>query len=176
MFSFISHLKFVFVQYRYFKLTSNYPPSIPKVKLSTVLALETKIWTIKACFFCRELEATGLGSGCQIHGVPSLPPLCQEDGFLAPGLSEETASPLCRHLHHWHNCPELHKAIDGVKFIADHTKREEDSTRVRMLVDTEICPAKYLTSVMKLRSPTHFPLAVTENLIISLLQIIIYIS
>ncbi|XP_049770531.1 acetylcholine receptor subunit alpha-like [Schistocerca cancellata] len=32
---------------------------------------------------------------------------------------------------HWHRCPELHKAIDGVRFIADHTKREEDSTRVK---------------------------------------------
>lgn len=31
---------------------------------------------------------------------------------------------------HWHHCPELHKAMDGVCFIADHTKREEDSTRV----------------------------------------------
>lgn len=30
----------------------------------------------------------------------------------------------------WHHCPEVHKAIDGVRFIADHTKREEDSTRV----------------------------------------------
>lgn len=85
-------------------------------------------------FYCRELEATGLGSGCRIHGTPPLPPLCQEDGFLAPGPLEEAASPLCRHLHHWHNCPELHKAIDGVKFIADHTKREEDSTRVCMFV------------------------------------------
>ncbi|XP_046406865.1 acetylcholine receptor subunit alpha-like [Ischnura elegans] len=36
-----------------------------------------------------------------------------------------------RRLHHWHHCPELHKAIDGVRFIADHTKREEDSTRVK---------------------------------------------
>ncbi|XP_052121624.1 acetylcholine receptor subunit alpha-like isoform X1 [Frankliniella occidentalis] len=32
---------------------------------------------------------------------------------------------------HWHHCPELHKAMDGVCFIADHTKREEDSTRVK---------------------------------------------
>ncbi|PSN48827.1 Acetylcholine receptor subunit beta-like 2 [Blattella germanica] len=82
-------------------------------------------------FAPRELEATGLGSGCRIHGTPPLPPLCQEDGFLAPGTNDDAPSPLCRHLHHWHNCPELHKAIDGVKFIADHTKREEDSTRVK---------------------------------------------
>lgn len=30
----------------------------------------------------------------------------------------------------WHHCPEVHKAIDGVRFIADHTRREEESTKV----------------------------------------------
>lgn len=39
-------------------------------------------------------------------------------------------SPICRKVHQWHHCPELHKAIDGVKYIADHTKKEEDDTRV----------------------------------------------
>lgn len=29
-------------------------------------------------------------------------------------------------------CPEVKKAIDGVIFIAAHTKREEDSTKVRI--------------------------------------------
>lgn len=32
--------------------------------------------------------------------------------------------------HRWHACPELHKAMDGVTYIADHTKKEEESTRV----------------------------------------------
>jgi hypothetical protein len=32
--------------------------------------------------------------------------------------------------HRWHTCPELHKAMDGVTYIADHTKKEEESTRV----------------------------------------------
>ncbi|CAO1385566.1 unnamed protein product [Diamesa serratosioi] len=31
----------------------------------------------------------------------------------------------------WHTCPELTKAMDGVTFIADHTKKEEESTRVK---------------------------------------------
>ncbi|CAG9827493.1 unnamed protein product, partial [Diabrotica balteata] len=31
-------------------------------------------------------------------------------------------------VNRWHHCPEVHKAIDGVRFIADHTRREEDST------------------------------------------------
>lgn len=32
--------------------------------------------------------------------------------------------------NHWRTCPELHKAMDGVTYIADHTKKEEESTRV----------------------------------------------
>ncbi|XP_014289316.2 acetylcholine receptor subunit alpha-like isoform X2 [Halyomorpha halys] len=65
-------------------------------------------------FVPRELEATGLGgSSCRVHGSP---------------LPEEVPPPARLH---WHHCPELHKAIDGVRFIADHTKREEDSTRVK---------------------------------------------
>lgn len=80
--------------------------------------------------FFRELEASGLGSGCRIHGTPPLPPLLCPDE-LPPPPSEET---LCRRLTHWHHCPELHKAIDGVRFIADHTKREEDSTKVIKLI------------------------------------------
>lgn len=30
----------------------------------------------------------------------------------------------------WLTCPELHKAMDGVTYIADHTRKEEESTRV----------------------------------------------
>lgn len=38
--------------------------------------------------------------------------------------------------HRWHACPELHKAMDGVTYIADHTKREEESTRVSYILLT----------------------------------------
>ena len=73
----------------------------------------------------RELEAVNLGSACRIHGSPAAtaaPP---------PQLpTEESVDALCNTLHHWHHCPELYKAIEGIRFIADHTKREEDSTRV----------------------------------------------
>ncbi|XP_062538437.1 uncharacterized protein LOC134206729 [Armigeres subalbatus] len=31
----------------------------------------------------------------------------------------------------WLTCPELHKAMDGVTYIADHTRKEEESTRVK---------------------------------------------
>lgn len=81
------------------------------------------------CF--RELEAGALHT-CRIHGTtppPSLGVNLGEDlgNELGPGPLEDA---LCKEAHHWHHCPEVHKAIDGVRFIADHTRREEDSTRV----------------------------------------------
>lgn len=36
----------------------------------------------------------------------------------------------CLLRHRWQACPELHKAMDGVNYIADHTKKEEESTKV----------------------------------------------
>ncbi|KAG8301334.1 extracellular ligand-gated ion channel activity protein [Homalodisca vitripennis] len=83
-------------------------------------------------FAPRELAASGLGSACRIHGTPPLPAmLCPDDLPPPPPTEDTTLPPLCRRLTHWHHCPELHKAIDGVRFIADHTKREEDSTKVK---------------------------------------------
>lgn len=80
---------------------------------------------LKKLFPIRELEAVNLGSACRIHGSPATtaaPP---------PQLpTEESVDALCNTLHHWHHCPEIYKAIEGIRFIADHTKREEDSTRV----------------------------------------------
>ena len=120
------------------------------------MAIESLIFGM--FFFCfRELVAAGLG--CRIHGTPpppppppSLPPsLHEHNGLLANGNSNGTGNSNSNSngngngngngyvngnelhtvpvSHHWHHCPELHKAIDGVRFIADHTKREEDSTR-----------------------------------------------
>lgn len=40
------------------------------------------------------------------------------------------AGALCDALRRWHRCPELHKAIDGINYIADQTRKEEESTRV----------------------------------------------
>ena len=85
----------------------------------------------------RELEAVNLGSACRIHGSPAAtaaPP---------PQLpTEESVDALCNTLHHWHHCPELYKAIEGIRFIADHTKREEDSTRVRKKPLPLLCRVK----------------------------------
>lgn len=71
-----------------------------------------------------------LGSACRIHGspaaaVPPPPP---------PQLTaEDSVDALCKSLNNWHHCPELYKAIEAIRFIADHTKREEDSTRVSLI-------------------------------------------
>lgn len=86
---------------------------------------------VKLNKFNRELEAATL-SACRIHGTtppPTFPAGLGEDlgSELGHGILEDA---LCRGSHAWHHCPEVHKAIDGVRFIADHTKREEDSTRV----------------------------------------------
>ena len=72
------------------------------------------------------MEGINLGSSCRIHGTPTSTPAPSQQ---MP--TEESVDALCKSLHHWHHCPELYKAIEGIRFIADHTKREEDSNRVR---------------------------------------------
>ncbi|KAJ8733584.1 hypothetical protein PYW08_001882 [Mythimna loreyi] len=41
------------------------------------------------------------------------------------------APALCDALRRWHRCPELNKAIDGINYIAEQTRKEEESTRVK---------------------------------------------
>ncbi|XP_044731605.1 acetylcholine receptor subunit alpha-like [Chrysoperla carnea] len=102
----------------------------------------------------RELEASTLSS-CRIHGTTP-PPTITTGCLLSDLASGATGGPATglhdatdraamnggnnggvhitcglHALHSWHHCPEVHKAIDGVRFIADHTKREEESTRVK---------------------------------------------
>lgn len=47
------------------------------------------------------------------------------------------APALCDALRRWHRCPELHKAIDGINYIADQTRKEEESTRVRCTMNPQ---------------------------------------
>lgn len=84
---------------------------------------------VYACF--RELEAGALRS-CSIHGTTPPPGVGFHFGDELNGgnLEDHLEDVLCKDSHPWHHCPEVHKAIDGVRFIADHTRREEDSTRV----------------------------------------------
>uniref|UniRef100_A0A336M209 CSON010718 protein n=2 Tax=Culicoides sonorensis TaxID=179676 RepID=A0A336M209_CULSO len=48
-----------------------------------------------------------------------------------PKPAPQEMPPPCMMRSRWHACPELHKAMDGVTYIADHTRKEEDSTRVK---------------------------------------------
>lgn len=58
---------------------------------------------------------------CEIHGpIVSLPSLSE----LNPN------DPLPKGKKHWHDCPELHKAIEGARFIADYIKKEEEEKKV----------------------------------------------
>ncbi|XP_050312459.1 acetylcholine receptor subunit alpha-like [Anthonomus grandis grandis] len=71
----------------------------------------------------REQESARLLS-CRVHGTTS--------PILRFSLGEECEASLdpTGELA-WHQCPEVHKAIDGVRFIADHIRREEDSIKVK---------------------------------------------
>lgn len=55
--------------------------------------------------------------------------------FLHRSFSQQEQPPKiderCGLRHRWQACPELHKAMDGVNYIADHTRKEEESTKVR---------------------------------------------
>lgn len=110
-------------------LAASFPPRLPEMSLHQgTVNMHTVLLIFKESL-CRELEASAL-TACSIHGTP--PPLganldSQLGCELERGHLEEA---LYKELHSWHHCPEVHKAIDGVRFIADHTRREEDSTRV----------------------------------------------
>ncbi|XP_065218453.1 acetylcholine receptor subunit alpha-like [Planococcus citri] len=69
----------------------------------------------------RDMESASLRSSCRIHGPSPLPP---------PPIHDESAFD-CSHHVHWHQCPELHRAFNGVQYIADYTKREEDANKIK---------------------------------------------
>lgn len=92
--------------------------------MSRIQTRSIKEFVVKKNFdHFREPEAARL-LACRIHGTTSpvirIPFDDEYEAFLEPLLSDLA----------WHQCPEVHKAIDGVRFIADHIKREEDSIKV----------------------------------------------
>jgi len=70
-----------------------------------------------------DLSSTGLNGSCRIHGHSK--ENVQED-------NKEEKEPLterrCREEHHL--CPEILKALDGILFIAEHKKKDEESTKI----------------------------------------------
>ncbi|KAH8246427.1 hypothetical protein KR026_010170 [Drosophila bipectinata] len=75
--------------------------------------------------------AASAGGGCTPPpppppaGVCDILPACQREG------GPHCCSGRGNVRHRWHTCPELHKAMDGVTYIADQTRKEEESTRVK---------------------------------------------
>lgn len=81
-------------------------------------------------------DGARFGGSCQIHGPP-LPPLplraeC-EDLSIAAEPVEEFKNPVLRNastFSHSRCPPEIHRSCICVRFIAEHTKMLEDSTKV----------------------------------------------
>ncbi|XP_014203772.1 acetylcholine receptor subunit alpha-like isoform X1 [Copidosoma floridanum] len=91
------------------------------------------------------VDGAHFGGSCLIHGTPSLPRLplhadCEElqigptDEEAAAAILDGTKSPVLRPtstFSHSKCPPELHRSCICVRFIAEHTKMLEDSTKVK---------------------------------------------
>lgn len=73
-------------------------------------------------YIIRDLESGVIGC-CEIHGpIIALP---------SPSGSNQNG-PIPKGRKHWHDCPELHKAVEGAAFIADYIKKEEEEKKVNI--------------------------------------------
>jgi len=71
----------------------------------------------------RDLESGVIGC-CEIHGpIIALP---------SPSETNQNG-PVPKGRKHWHDCPELHKAVEGAAYIADYIKKEEEEKKVNTL-------------------------------------------
>lgn len=89
------------------------------------LSLEIKIQLSRCCtspkYFLTDLESGVIGC-CEIHG-----PI-----IALPSPSEPNQNvPVPKGRKHWHDCPELHKAVEGAAFIADYIKKEEEEKKIK---------------------------------------------
>ncbi|XP_042233395.1 acetylcholine receptor subunit alpha-like 1 [Homarus americanus] len=75
----------------------------------------------------RDMDSMGINGGCKIHG-PAV--LADELGV---GLNGNVGSPGRGTTENGSTqyCPEVIKAFEGVRFIAEHTRREEESCKVK---------------------------------------------
>ncbi|XP_048007349.1 acetylcholine receptor subunit alpha-like isoform X3 [Leguminivora glycinivorella] len=73
--------------------------------------------------WCGGEAVGGAGAGAGVPPAPLPPP--------AAACRLHDAPALCDALRRWHRCPELHKAIDGINYIADQTRKDEEATRVK---------------------------------------------
>lgn len=75
-------------------------------------------------------ESTPWDESSPLSGVGAVPgvPACAT----CRSCHLHDAPALCDALRRWHRCPELNKAIDGINYIAEQTRKEEESTRVSL--------------------------------------------
>lgn len=61
-----------------------------------------------------------------------IPPLNNDIGSTTKSTAGASVAPKAETAlrNRWHVCPELHKAMDGITYIADQKKKEEESTKV----------------------------------------------
>lgn len=61
-----------------------------------------------------------------------IPPLNNDIGSTTKVTAGASVAPKAETAlrNRWHVCPELHKAMDGIAYIADQKKKEEESTKV----------------------------------------------
>lgn len=90
-----------------------------------------------------EAVTTAASAGGCVGGVtPPPPPACD----ILPVCQREGSPHCCSGRRtvrqRWHTCPELHKAMDGVTYIADQTRKEEESTRVSETKSVTVTKAK----------------------------------
>lgn len=77
------------------------------------------------------------GGSCQIHGPAALThsatATADSEDLTAEAANNGIKSPVLRNpaFSHSHCPPEIHKSCFCVRFIAEHTKMLEDSTKVR---------------------------------------------
>lgn len=83
-------------------------------------------------FYSQEFQSSvdnfGTSEGCKIHGGATAG---EHAAAMAP---EVDRSPLycCRAIL-GHHCPEVYRAVEGVRFITEHVKREQDCLRVTII-------------------------------------------
>jgi nicotinic acetylcholine receptor len=80
---------------------------------------------------CSLVDGGPLSGSCQIHG-----PTVVLQSESTDELSDNNKSPVLRNPAFSHSAcpPEVHKSCFCVRFIAEHTKMLEDSTKVCILV------------------------------------------
>nr|QEM43364.1 nicotinic acetylcholine receptor alpha 3 subunit [Bradysia odoriphaga] len=67
------------------------------------------------------------------QNIPPPPPLSGDTSSTAKVTAGSSVAPKAETAlrNRWHVCPELHKAMDGITYIADQKKKEEESTKVK---------------------------------------------